>query len=173
MQAQITLVGFCRCGCGETVPGDRRYRAGHSAVRPIAARYKIDASGCWIWQRYVDSQGYAQIWRDGGNTLAHRVYYEERHGHCPPTLDHLCRNRACVNPDHLEPCGRGENVRRGNVAKVDWATVAEIRERAARMDGSHRTIARALEPDYPIVARTIRQILGGRRWPEAARPVEA
>lgn len=74
-------------------------------------------TGCWEWQRYCHhTDGYAVI-RMGslGNRYAHRVSYEAFIGSIPDGLviDHLCRNRRCINPEHLEPVTPQENQRRG------------------------------------------------------------
>lgn len=73
-------------------------------------------SGCWEWVAGKDSGGYGQIGVDRRVKRAHRVAYEAIVGPIPEglELDHLCRNRACVRPEHLEPVTRYENVRRGN-----------------------------------------------------------
>jgi hypothetical protein len=77
-------------------------------------------SGCWLWTGAHDAKGYGfcRYPRDGINVVqnAHRVVYEIERGPIPNglDLDHLCRNSACVNPDHLEPVSRSVNVRRGN-----------------------------------------------------------
>ena len=77
---------------------------------------------CWVWLKSRYANGYGQYSRrDGYRGLAHRAYYQIHVGPIPDgfVLDHLCRNRACVNPDHLEPVARGENTRRGgNAAKT-------------------------------------------------------
>lgn len=76
----------------------------------------VTESGCWIWTRYCAQHGYAQIVDLQGKKLyVHRLFYEHYKGPIPAglTLDHLCRVRCCVNPDHLEPVTLAENVRRG------------------------------------------------------------
>lgn len=69
-----------------------------------------DANGCWIWDKPNLGRGYGQFF--GG---AHRWSYEFFVGEIPEGLhlDHLCRNRACVNPCHLDPVPRRINILRG------------------------------------------------------------
>jgi len=76
----------------------------------------VTETGCWIWLQYLAPNGYGRVGWKGRIEWAHRVAYQEIHGPIPPGLqiDHLCRNRACVNPDHLEPVTSRTNVRRGN-----------------------------------------------------------
>src|SRR5438874_924042 len=70
-------------------------------------------SGCWIWTSILGKAGYGLFWLDGRFTNAHRVSYLLKHGSIPDgkELDHLCRVRCCVNPQHLEPVSHKENVR--------------------------------------------------------------
>lgn len=83
-------------------------------------------SGCWEWRAFRNARGYGQFGvgslRDGTRrlVLAHRFAYEEERGPIPQglELDHLCRNPACVRPDHLEPVPHAENVRRGSKAQA-------------------------------------------------------
>lgn len=76
----------------------------------------VDASGdCWLWAGNLTKLGYGHLNLDGKTKLAHRASYELLCGPIPEglTLDHLCRVRHCVNPDHLEPVTSAENVLRG------------------------------------------------------------
>jgi hypothetical protein len=104
------------------------------AARTIAARDKILGPGkyfeapappgrnvkgpCWIWQGRLNPDGYgqaAELRRRGLPGSAHAVAYVLLKGPVPKglELDHLCRVRACINPDHLEPVTHHENMRRG------------------------------------------------------------
>jgi hypothetical protein len=74
-------------------------------------------TACWIFRKKPTNRGYAQMrMPDGTQPCAHRAFYEHHVGPIPEgmTLDHLCRVRQCVNPLHLEPVTRGENVLRGD-----------------------------------------------------------
>lgn len=83
----------------------------------------VDAAGCWLFQGQQSKDGYAKI-QIGGygfdgprsrNAMAHRVTYEHYKGPIPDGLqiDHLCRVRHCVNPDHLEAVTQYVNTMRG------------------------------------------------------------
>lgn len=70
--------------------------------------------GCWEWQGNKDHYGYGAFSLDGKHVKAHRVAYELYQAPIPTglALDHLCENKACVNPAHLEPKLNADNVRR-------------------------------------------------------------
>lgn len=76
---------------------------------------KVDKTGCcWSWTAALRGDGYPTFWSNGRQVGAHRLSYEMEHGPIPSgmQIDHRCSNRACVNPDHLEPVTADENLRR-------------------------------------------------------------
>lgn len=126
-----TNVGLCECGCGGTPRlashTDRRF--GHVKGQPVRfilghatprSGYVVEDRGyttpCWVWLGRPTDEGYGRARQRGRHAPAHRVIYEEVVGPIPAglTIDHLCRVRLCVNPDHLEPVPIRENVLRGN-----------------------------------------------------------
>lgn len=97
-----------------------------SAVKTIACRinakakrkkgpcFKILKNGCWMWLRAIKNNGYGEIMVNQKFYYSHRFMYEKKKGKIPKNyqLDHLCRNRWCCNPEHLEPVTQKENIRR-------------------------------------------------------------
>jgi hypothetical protein len=73
-----------------------------------------ETTGCWLWRRSVSSNGYGNAYFDKKYILAHRLSYQTFIGPLTPGLqvDHLCRNRLCVNPEHLEEVSQQMNIRR-------------------------------------------------------------
>lgn len=104
--------------------------------KPIADRFwgkvvRIPESGCWVWLGGCSGDGYGVLMEGNGSEklkYAHRVSYELHVGPVPDglELDHLCRVRCCVNPDHLQPVTRKVNINRGAVADVHRARYALI-----------------------------------------------
>lgn len=76
----------------------------------------LGPGGCWLYTKKLLPSGYAQMFvSKGEKALIHRVAYASAHGEAEAgmTIDHLCRVRHCVNPEHLEQVTQAENGRRG------------------------------------------------------------
>lgn len=114
-------------------------RSGTVEERWWARVAKGDSTDCWLWTGALYWTGYGQFPGSMGKTAtAHRWGYERYIGPVPADLelDHLCRNRACVRFDHLEPVTHGENVRRSGVVKwLGMACVIEGCQRPVKVHG--------------------------------------
>lgn len=170
--------GFCHCGCGERttissyshaamgyVKGEpRRYRPGHGQRRRFKKlRYIVKDCGfatpCWVWQLATLPNGYGMD--SGRQQGAHRVEWERVHGPIPAGahIDHLCRNRACVNPAHMECVTCAENARRGLNAKLTYADLDTIK--MLRVSGmTQEKVAQR----FGVARQTIGDIEQGRTW---------
>lgn len=138
-------------------------------ARRIKSRTVVTPDGCWQWTG-GKSEGYGRLSFDGVLYYTHRAMFEALVGPIPDglTIDHLCRNRACCNPAHLEPVTRGENVRRGIAGAVTRARFAKAR--AARTHCKHGH-------DLAVVGTYTRTVQGyetkvcrecGRTWRRSA-----
>lgn len=94
----------------------------HKASRGLTIEQRLmrlstldERTGCRVWTGAVDGNGYGKLSTVDGKSGAHRAAYETWVGKIPAglTLDHLCRNRRCINPAHLEPVTVRENSMRG------------------------------------------------------------
>jgi hypothetical protein len=99
----------------------KRYGDPEIELRTAEDRFweNVDGSGdCWEWTGTKLPTGYGKLSVNQHKIYAHRYAYELLVGPIPEglELDHLCRNRPCVNPDHLEPVTHAENNRRARLA---------------------------------------------------------
>lgn len=128
----------------------RRFINGHNRIkRGISEEdYAVEDLGfgtpCWLWLGALNKKGYGHITRQSRHLQTHRLMWEQLRGPIPTgmQIDHLCKVRACCNPDHLEPVSPLVNVHRSGRTQISEPTVAAIR--AAREAG---------EPLYVIGAR--------------------
>lgn len=154
----------CR-GAASTAPGVAESCVRGADVSEATAPdlpYAVDPeTGCWVWQRYRDRNGYGRKHSKGTMCWAHRVYYEQFVGPIPEglDLDHLCSNPPCVNPEHLEPVTRAENTRRAFERRgygerdiraarlrsegLKYAEIAEVLGLAGR-ESAHGVVKRAI-----------------------------
>lgn len=181
--AMTLTPGFCSCGCGNktkiaprthTARGWVRgvpqpYLRGHSGWKSRGPRwiegpipqYRPDLGPCWIWQRFIDENGYGRgsfTKYGGGKGLAHIGLYEQMVGPVPKglVLDHLCRVTACVRPSHLEPVTDRSNILRGAATKLTDADVA--RAYSMRLNGgTWRAIAEELGVKHPPLITRVRE----------------
>lgn len=114
-----------------------------SFERRVLRRVRVNEAKCWEWTGARMHNGYGQLVVGGIRYAVHRYVYEQLVGPIPEglDLDHLCRNRACVNPIHLEPVTRGENLRRGYLAEPRSAKTHCIRGHA--FDAANTRISKA------------------------------
>lgn len=109
---------LCGCGCGiYPARANAKYVQGHRPRKDPAVLFwaKVDRTAeCWNWTGAVGSHGYGVCWAGNKIALAHRFVLALSGLDLDNTMqvDHLCRNRICVRPDHLEQVPQAENNRR-------------------------------------------------------------
>lgn len=130
------------------------------------SQYIVDrVTQCWIWQLGTDRDGYGLMWKDGKRYRAHRWFYEQRYGPLSADLvpDHRCPggpNRACVNPDHMEPATVAENSRRKQTNKLTLELAEQIRSLEGQMSQAE------IGARFGVAQSMAWRILRGKSWPK-------
>ena len=132
-------------------------------LKPLWIQGESDED-CWNWIGSVNKRtGYGKKQFDGKTLLAHRWMYQNRVGTIPVgmVINHICRNRKCVNPQHLEVVTQAVNCQKGAGTVLNRAHVAEIKAaEAGRRWGDGSRLARA----YGVSTSLIHDIWRGRAW---------
>ena len=90
-------------------------------IRRLLERVEVDPNtGCWLFKGTKNKSGYTVCYINKTHKCAHRLCYELLIGVVPKNLDldHLCRIKNCINPNHLEPVTRSENIKRANKIRI-------------------------------------------------------
>lgn len=134
--------------------------ASKHARRRLETSYEPQPTGCWLWIRARTTSGYGHFHYRNRYYQAHRFVYSVLRGPVTtPSMDHLCRVRACVNPDHLEPVSVAINSQRSSRARLTARKAEAIRLAAANGAGI-RALARA----YGVNPATVSRLVRGRIW---------
>lgn len=124
---------------------------------------------CWLWHGKFNGVGYGQLHIGQVSFLAHRFSYELVFGPIALGLhiDHLCRNRRCVNPAHLEPVTMQENLRRGRKVQGEIQGSAKLTDNAVREIRRRRQAGESLKSlakSYGVCQSTVSAAARGALW---------
>lgn len=142
-------------------------------------RSVVDGNECWIWQRALGPGGYGTIRYQHGNIAAHRLSYMVATGSLPPRevdICHRCDVRRCVNPAHLFPGTRTDNMRdcarKGRIVTPglagDLCPNSKLTSEIVRLVRIDPRPASVLGREYGVTKSTINNIRRRKTWRSVA-----
>lgn len=123
--------------------------------------------GCWLWNGKLDRDGHGRVTYKGIARSTHSLVYQLIVGAVPvPPLqiDHLCRVRRCVNPDHMEAVTVALNLQRGETAKLTVENVRRIRAEHPGLGKGSVAWNTWFGEMFEVNPTTIRAVIGGKTW---------
>lgn len=167
--------GFCHCGCGQKTKVATKNVRKHGYVRGEPYRFIVghtnkinhtvdSQTGCWIWGGKLNGNGYAVSTRNHKSVRLARWLYERTFGALSVGMhvDHICRNRACINPYHLRPLTPRDNQLASPLLKLTKDKAREIR----RLRSSGKTFS-AIGSQFGISKRYVFDIVKRDAWKDA------
>lgn len=150
-----------------TVPGEPQGKALQRVLQDAR-----QAAGCWVPALKPDRKGYVRAKVEGRSVFVHRLAYALLRGPIQDglTLDHLCRNPSCCNPEHLEPVTAAENIRRGTQGQAQASKTHCVRgheftpENTYRPPGKNERACRECQRINGRKNDAIRRAKGRRRY---------
>lgn len=115
------------------------------------AKISIDNNGCWVWTAASNGAGYGRWNQSGSLRYPHRVTAELEYGESTLQVDHVCRVRACCNPDHLEYVTNRENSIRGKALITHCPKGHEYSEDNTLMRNDTHRHCRACKREWDII----------------------
>ena len=114
---------------------------------------------CWVWHGAIADNGYSKVRFRNKHTSVHRVIYEHYKGKIPKgfQVDHLCKNKLCVNPEHLEAVTPAENTRRAS-KKANLLIVRIIKKLTGKIK-QHE-----ISGIFGLHQCHVSRIVSGKRW---------
>lgn len=130
--------------------------------KPDSYYYTIDSkTGCWNFNK-IQRNGYGsmRMFNAKFNSTPHRYFYTKHIGTIPNgyEIDHLCHNKKCVNPQHLEAVTTKVNLERRLSVKLNWGIVSEIKKLAKRLNQKEIGLI------FNINQGHVSKIINGKRW---------
>lgn len=154
-----------------SLPHGQRRESVRASVKERFWAKVAKGEGCWNWTASLSSTGYGQFSIRHRPYLAHRLVYQMTRGPIPKgmQIDHLCRNKKCVNPQHLEIVTPAENLRRVPVRRDQTGPRPWLRKSHCRRGHEFTPATERIKKDGRRVCRLCERIVS-KQWRARANP---